>query len=211
MKETGEAGGTFDAVVFDLLTALIDSWTLWNDVAGSEEDGMRWRKEYLRLTYGAGAYRDYETIVAEAADAAGVSVGCAQQLSERWDELSVWPEVPSVLGKLSKRARLAVVTNCSVTLGNQAATHAFAGFDLVVTAEEAGYYKPRREPYAKTLEALGTNPGRTLFVAGSAADVPGASALGMPVYWHNRIGMPAVDDVSPTYLERSLNPLLEIV
>ena len=44
----------FDAIVFDLLTALLDSWTLWNDVAGSEEAGRRWRGEYLKLTYECG-------------------------------------------------------------------------------------------------------------------------------------------------------------
>jgi hypothetical protein len=27
----------YDAVVFDLLTALIDSWSLWNDVVGSPD------------------------------------------------------------------------------------------------------------------------------------------------------------------------------
>ncbi|MFT6582377.1 MAG: hypothetical protein ACJAU6_002821 [Alphaproteobacteria bacterium] len=30
----------YDAVIFDLLTALLDSWTLWRDVAGSSEAGM---------------------------------------------------------------------------------------------------------------------------------------------------------------------------
>jgi len=44
----------YDAVVFDLLTALLDSWTLWNSVAGSAEDGMRWRRRYLEITYGCG-------------------------------------------------------------------------------------------------------------------------------------------------------------
>ena len=57
----------YDAVVFDLLTALIDSWTLWNDVAGSPENGMKWRRRYLGITYGCGAYRPYETLVREAA------------------------------------------------------------------------------------------------------------------------------------------------
>jgi len=33
----------FDGVLFDLLTALLDSWALWNDVAGGEAQGMRWR------------------------------------------------------------------------------------------------------------------------------------------------------------------------
>lgn len=31
--------GCHDAIIFDLLTALIDSWTLSKDVAGSDEDG----------------------------------------------------------------------------------------------------------------------------------------------------------------------------
>jgi len=57
----------YDAVVFDLLTALIDSWTLWNAVAGSADDGMKWRRRYLEITYGCGAYRPYETLVREAA------------------------------------------------------------------------------------------------------------------------------------------------
>jgi len=37
----------YDAVAFDLLTALIDSWTLWNAVAGSADAGLRWRRRYL--------------------------------------------------------------------------------------------------------------------------------------------------------------------
>ena len=209
--KNGSPTGQFDAVIFDLLTALIDSWTLWNDVAGSEEDGLRWRKEYLRLTYGAGAYRPYETIVAEAAAAAEINNEAAGELARRWNELKPWPETHRVLTELHNHAMLGVVTNCSVKLGHAAAESVFSDFQVVVTAEEAGFYKPRRETYAKTLVALGTDTARTLFVAGSAADVPGASALGMPVYWHNRIGLPAVDDVSPTYMERTLDQLLTLV
>jgi 2-haloacid dehalogenase len=55
--------GNYDAVVFDLLTALIDSWTLWNRAAGSAEHGLRWRRAYLALTYAAGPYRPYADIV----------------------------------------------------------------------------------------------------------------------------------------------------
>lgn len=201
----------FDAVVFDLLTALIDSWTLWNAIAGSKEAGMRWRKEYLRLTYGSGAYRDYEAIVAEAARASGLQDHHASELRLRWHELTAWPEAALLLRNLATRAKLAVVTNCSTTLGQAAAKLAYPEFDVVVTAEEAGYYKPRPEPYAMALNALGTSADRTLFVAGSASDVPGASAVGMPVYWHNRIGMAALNQVAPAYQEPSLNRLTELV
>jgi FMN phosphatase YigB (HAD superfamily) len=84
-------------------------------------------------------------------------------------------------------------------------------FAAIVTAEEAGFYKPRPEPYRAVLARLGTAAERTLFVAGSAADVPGAMGLGMPVYWHNRMGLAPVGDAMPDYVERSLTPLLEIV
>ena len=33
----------FSAVIFDLLGALLNSWKLWNEVAGSDESGLRWR------------------------------------------------------------------------------------------------------------------------------------------------------------------------
>ena len=39
-----------EAVLFDLLTALLDSWSVWNHAAGSAADGLRWRRAYLRLT-----------------------------------------------------------------------------------------------------------------------------------------------------------------
>ena len=210
-NERGACDGPYEAVVFDLLTALIDSWALWNSVAGSQSDGLRWRKEYLRLTYGAGAYRDYETIVAQAAVAAGLNGAIAADLAARWDELVPWPEASEILEGLGRRAKLAVVTNCSIALGRRAARRVCASFDVVMTAEEAGFYKPRQEPYARTLEVLGSAPDRTLFVAGSAADVPGASALGMPVYWHNRIGLTPLDAVTPNWLERSLRPLARLV
>jgi hypothetical protein len=38
-----------DAVAFDLLTALVDSWTLWEDVAGEAALGRHWRQASLRL------------------------------------------------------------------------------------------------------------------------------------------------------------------
>ena len=206
-----EASGHYDTVVFDLLTGLIDSWSLWNRVAGSEGLGLLWRQAYLELTYGAGAYRPYESIVAEAASAAGLPPAAPKALVSLWGELAPWPEAPRVLEALAGRADLAVVTNCSELLGRLAAQRVSERFKLVVTAEGAGFYKPRREPYAMALAALGSEPARSLFVAGSAADLPGAAALGMPVYWHNRIGLPAVDDVPPRFLESSLEPLLDLV
>jgi len=59
------------------------------------------------------------------------------------------------------------------------------------------------------LSELQTDPARTLFVAGSASDVPGAKAIGMPVYWHNRVGLPSRNDAQADRVEANLKPLLE--
>jgi len=195
----------YDALIFDLLTALIDSWTLWNAVAGSSEAGMKWRRRYLEITYGCGAYRPYETLVREAARDVGLPERLGDTLEERWDELSPWPEARGVLDRIP--VPLAVATNCSIRLGQRAARRVGVLFSLVETAESVGFYKPRPEVYRAVLQKLGTAPERTLFVAGSASDVPGAKGVGMPVYWHNRVGLPPRDDARPDFLEKSLEPL----
>jgi 2-haloalkanoic acid dehalogenase type II len=195
----------YEAVVFDLLTALLDSWTLWNAVAGSDEAGMRWRRRYLEITYGCSSYRPYETLVREAAADVGLPEGLGGELERRWLELQPWPEAAAVLKAIS--VPLAVATNCSIRLGRQAADRVGVPFKVVETAESVGFYKPRPEVYRAVLQELGTPAERTLFVAGSASDVPGAKAVGMPVYWHNRVGLPPRDDARPDYLERSLDAL----
>jgi 2-haloalkanoic acid dehalogenase type II len=202
----------YDAVVFDLLTALLNSWKLWNAVAGSDAAGLRWRRKYLELTYGAGAYHPYEQIIEEAARLADIPAGTAEALLERWPGLEPWPEAPSVLAKLAGRVPLAVATNSSDRLAEFAVAATGGRFAAVVTAEAAGFYKPRPEPYRRVLQLLGTEPARTLFVAGSAADVPGAGGVGMPVFWHNRLALPPVDGrFTPIATEVSLMPLLDLV
>ena len=198
------------AVLFDLLTALVDSWSLWDAVAGGA-DGRRWRAAYLRNTYATAAYRPYEALVREAAVEVGLQAILADRLTERYGELAPWPETAEVLGAIARHIPLAVVTNCSEALARVAAARTGIGFEAVVSAERAGFYKPHPRPYRLALEALGATPETTLFVAGSAYDLYGASAVGMPVYWHNRIGLEAPPDApAPIARHDNLFPLLRI-
>lgn len=202
----------YHAVLFDLLTALLDSWSLWNKVAGSAEVGFTWRKRYLELTYQAGAYRSYEGIIKEAAQEVGVPVGCADQLIQRWGEVEPWPETRQVVSTLLEKVPAAVVTNASIALTHMAVAALGVSIPAVITAEEAGYYKPHPQPYRMALQRLQCAPASVLFVAGSAADVPGASAVGMTVFWHNRRRLSPVDaQVQPRYVSDSLWPILELV
>lgn len=109
------------AVLFDLLTALLDSWTAWNAAAGSERQGRLWRAEYLRLTYGCGAYQPYEDLVRQAAATVGLPASAPGALEDRWDALPAWSGAKELLAALKPHCRLAVVTNCSRRLGTRAA------------------------------------------------------------------------------------------
>ena len=189
-------------VLFDLLTALIDSWTLWNSVAGSEAAGRRWRAEYLRLTYGCGAYVPYETLVRDAARNTGLAENAADALEARWPDLPVWSGAQQALDALKGRTKLAVVTNCSIRLGALAAARLKTSWDCVVTAEEAGAYKPDPRPYRLALDRLGVAPQEAAFVAGSGYDLFGTSAVGLKTYWHNRVGLARPDGAPAAALER---------
>jgi 2-haloacid dehalogenase len=199
----------YDAVLFDLFTALLDSQPLWREVAGSAAAGASWREEASRVAYSAGPYRPFVETVAQAAQVAGVPPARAADLLRGiGEQLGPWPEAPEVLRQLSESVRIGVVTNCSEELGQRAAARVGVHFDAVVTAEAAGAYKPKPEPYRLALERLGVEPSRALFVAGSPGDITGASGIGMRVWWHNRLQQPLGDHQAPLVEHDLLEPLL---
>jgi 2-haloacid dehalogenase len=202
----------YDAVLFDLLTALIDSPNLWNRVAGNDADGGRWRRAYLRLTYGAGRYRPYEGLVAEAAAEVGLRRSLADDLAAGYSQLEPWPEAPAVLRRLEAALPLGIVTNCSEELGRLAALRSGGKFATVVTAERAGFYKPHPLPYRMALDALGVAAERCLFVAGSPYDLVGTARLGLPTYWHDRISLALPPEAPPPlWREPTLTPLVGVL
>ena len=215
---TGSAGGfgatgaalDVDSVAFDLLTALVDSWSLWERVAGEVALGRAWRTASLRLVTSAGQYEPYDGMVRRAALEVGVPVERADTLLERWPEILPWPEAPSVLAALNG-LRLAIVTNCSQRLAEIAAGATGGVFEVIMSAERARVYKTDPRAYQAALDALGLSPKRVLFVAGSAHDVPGAGAVGMPVYWSNRQGLTVPPGPPPLANAPNLNGLLPLL
>lgn len=202
----------YEAVLFDLFSALLDSAPLWRDVAGGDALGESWRAESSRIACSCGAYRPFVDTVTEAAEVAGVPVARAEDLLCRMgNELEAWPEAPGVLERLRESVRIGVVTNCSEKLGGRVAARVGVPFDTVVTAEAAGAYKPRRGPYRLALEGLGVEPARALFVAGSPSDIDGAHGAGMPAWWHNRRQLELGEHDPPLAELRSLDPLVALV
>lgn len=190
------------AVVFDLLTGLLDSWTIWDasTPSGSPDEGRPWRHRYLEITFSlpGGVYVPYEDCVRQAASDVGLPPSAPEALLNSWGSLQAWPEVTSVLPALRERGyKLGVVTNCSIHKGNIAIRNAekcvgsgqeFA-FDAAITAEESGFYKPVGQAYNAILTKMGLEASDVLFVAGSSGDVQGATNAGMRVVWHNKAGL----------------------
>ena len=201
----------YDAVLFDLFSALLDSGVLWSEVAGSAELGARWRDESSRVAYSTGSYRPVVETVAQAARGVGVPPDRAEDLLRGMERLEPWSEAPDVLMRLRERVRIGVVTNCSEELGQRVARRLGVPFDTVVTAEAAGAYKPRPEPYRLALERLGVQPERALFVAGSPSDIGGAAGVGLDVWWHNRLERQLGELERPLAEPDSLEPLLALV
>jgi 2-haloacid dehalogenase len=201
----------YDAVLFDLFTALMDSRPLWREVAGSASAGASWRKESSRIACSTGTYRPFGETIEEAARLAGVTPErTADLLRGMGERLRPWREAPDVLERLSECVRIGVVTNCSEELGQRAAARVGVHFESVVTAEAAGAYKPRPEPYLLALERLGVEPSRALFVAGSPADINGARGAGMSVCWHNRLRLPLEEQRAADAEFDSLEPLVAL-
>src|SRR5258708_2749357 len=180
----------FRAIAFDLLPALVDSWSLWIDVAGDEDLGRRWRTTSLRMVTSTGAYQPYEHIVARATAEVGLPPDRAAALLARWSEIRPWPEAPEVLRRLGGY-RLAVLTNCSQKLAEISAAATGGRFEVVMSAERAGIYKTDPRAYLAVAKALDVEPGALLFVAGSAHHVPRAGQGGMKGYWAKRQRPPA--------------------
>ena len=184
----------YDAVGFDLLTALLDTLPLWRSAAGDDDLGTRWHTANQRLLRGQ-PYRPFDDLVHESAAALGLDRAHATTLLSRWGEAQPWPDTRRALIALGDTPRF-IVTNCSQKLGERAAKQA-GEFAFLMTAEQAGAYKPDPRPYLAALATVGLEPARVLFVAGSAHDVGGAKRAGMDVYWANRLGAPAPDDATP--------------
>ena len=86
------------------------------------------------------------------------------------------------------------------------------GFDTIVTAQRAGFYKPHPRPYRLALDELGVEAQDCLFVAGSPYDLFGAAGVGLSVFWHDRIGMMMPPGAPPPLMHHnSLRPLRDLL
>jgi 2-haloacid dehalogenase len=164
------------AVLFDLLMAVMNSLAVWSGAAGDRRRGLAWRDGVTRKIAASPTYVPYEELVVGAAADLGLPRDAAFELFDRWRGMEPWPDSVALL-----RLELpyAFVTNSSKPLARVAADRSQLAPRFVLSAEEAGWYKPNPRIYQEACRRLGSPPESTLFVAGAAYDADGAAAAGL--------------------------------
>jgi 2-haloacid dehalogenase len=163
-------------VLFDLLSAVMNSREIWTEAAGDPPAGQEWRDAVTRRLIAAPAYVPYEAEVVAATAEVGLLSSAATELFTHWHEMEPWPD-SAALSRLT--LPYAFVTNCSRALAQVAARRSQLSPAFVLSAEEAGWYKPDARIYRDACTRLGSLPESTLFVAGSGYDAEGAGAAGL--------------------------------
>lgn len=96
------------------------------------------------------------------------------------ERLQPFPDVVSGLERLRASGfKLAILSNGDRDMLKAAGPHIGFPFDHVISVQEAGYFKPHWQTYAKAEEIIGLDRSSILFVANHAFDCIGAKAFGM--------------------------------
>src|SRR5260370_1014918 len=93
----------YDAVGFDLLTALLDTLPLWRSAAGDDDVGTRWHAANQRLLRGK-PYIPFDELVHESAKEVGLERANATTLLSRWGEAQPCPDARNTLAAGSTSA-----------------------------------------------------------------------------------------------------------
>jgi 2-haloalkanoic acid dehalogenase type II len=168
--------GPAKAVAFDLLMAVMNSVVTWTVAAGDRRTGLGWRDAVTARMTARPSYTPYESLVREAARELGLGPHATSQLFDSWQTMSPWPDAAAIAG-LS--LPYAFVTNTSAALAVVGTQRSGLRPRFVLSAEDAGWYKPDARIYRAACERLGLPPGQVVFVAGSAYDAAGAKRAGL--------------------------------
>ena len=193
--------GDFDVLTFDCYGTLIDwesglvaaaRFQLGDAVEGhSDEDLIA---AFAAVEHEAEVpYKTYREVLALSLRGMGARLGFAVsdvQAAGFGASVGQWPAFPDsaeALQRLQGRFKLAVITNCDDDLFAQSERRLGVAFDYVITAQQAGSYKPDEANFLLAFERIDEPRDRILHVAQSLFhDHVPAKALGMTSVWIDR-------------------------
>jgi 2-haloacid dehalogenase len=192
----------FDVLTFDCYGTLID-WeagiiaalrsTLDRDAEAASDDELLERFGRHEAALEAGPYLSYREVLRRTLAGIADELG-ALPSPEALDAFAgsvvdgpAFPDSVAALAALAQRYRLGVVTNCDDDLFAGSARRLGSPFTWVVTAQQAGSYKPDRRNFELAFERIGVPTECILHVAQSLYhDHVPAKDLGLATVWVDR-------------------------
>lgn len=149
-------------------------------------------EEYLqvckayRIDECMGDYKSFHQIVARSMERASRWVGLeyreedARAVYEIIPSWRPYPGVTEALNRLAEEVPLVIITNSDTAHAVRLAQNLEAPFEVVISAEEMGVYKPRLGAFEYMFDRLGVAPDELVHVSASPMyDLRSAAALGI--------------------------------
>jgi len=108
------------------------------------------------------------------------------EINNVWHNLDGWPDSAKGLGALRKNYIVSTLTNGNVRLMIDMAKHANLPWDMILSAELLGSYKPNPAVYQGALRLLSVKPEQCAMVAAHMHDLRAAAQQGMRTIYVRR-------------------------
>lgn len=105
------------------------------------------------------------------------------ELNRVWHRLYPWPDAVPGLNRLRSRFILSTLSNGNISLLTRMAKNSGLPWDVVLSAELSGHYKPDAEVYRTAADLLDLLPERIMMVAAHKGDLRAAAEVGFRTAW----------------------------
>jgi 2-haloacid dehalogenase len=149
------------------------------------EDYLQACKAY-RIDECMGDYQPFDRIVANSMERASRQVGVEYREDDAravYETIPTWgpyPGVTEALNRLAEAVPLVIITNSDTPHAVRLAKNLQAPFEVVITAEQMGVYKPRLRAFEYMFDKLGVTPDEIVHVSASPMyDLRSAAIMGI--------------------------------
>jgi 2-haloacid dehalogenase len=197
-----------NALVFDVFGTVVD-WRSGvirdgerlNEAKGLDVDWAAfadaWREEYqpslTRVRQGERPWRNLDALHRESLEKLLERFGVdaltdeeIEHLNRVWHRLDPWPDSIPGLNRLRTDYLIAPLSNGHMRLLTNMAKRAGIPWDLILSAELSGHYKPDEEAYLTAVDYLDLQPAEVMMVAAHERDLEATREVGLRTAYIHR-------------------------
>ncbi|CAK9784836.1 2-haloalkanoic acid dehalogenase, type II [Cutaneotrichosporon oleaginosum] len=167
---------------------------------------LKWREGYapaMAATMASGQFRVLDELhmdILRKIAPRGLSEEQLAELNRAWHRLDPWPESVAALERLRTRFVITPLSNGGIGLLTYMAKRAGLPWDVILSAEVFGAYKPDHRTYRGVARVLGVSPAEVMLVAAHHTDLDAAQDAGLQTAYIERpyeFGRARTKDVTP--------------